>query len=95
MNFLILEGYKDAAISFSQEAGLPADLDWGLIDHRIVIRKLIVDGNIEEAINHINDYNPEVSFVSCFHALSRNSCTCFSCKAAIALTHNKLAITDT
>jgi hypothetical protein len=66
MNFLILEGYKDAAISFSQEAGLPADLDWGLIDHRIVIRKLIVDGNIEEAINHINDYNPEVSFVFMF-----------------------------
>lgn len=32
MNFLILEGFKDAAVSFSQEASLPAEIDWGLID---------------------------------------------------------------
>jgi len=50
MNFLILEGYKDAAIAFSQEASLPAEIDWGLIDQRIVVRKMIVDGQIEEAI---------------------------------------------
>jgi hypothetical protein len=50
MNFLILEGYKDAAIAFSQEASLPAEIDWGLIDQRIVVRKMIVDGHIEEAI---------------------------------------------
>ena len=32
MNFLILEGYKEAAICFSQEAGVSAEIDWDLID---------------------------------------------------------------
>ena len=32
MNFLILEGYKEAAICFSHEASLPAEIDWDLID---------------------------------------------------------------
>ena len=72
MNFLILEGYKEAAICFSQEANLPAEIDWVLIDQRIVIRKLILDGLIEEAIKQINELNPEI--------LDKNSSLLFELK---------------
>ena len=60
MNFLVLEGYKEGAIKFQQESGIKADIDHGQIDARIEIRKLITDGNIEEAIKEINELNPEV-----------------------------------
>jgi hypothetical protein len=36
-------------------------MDEELIDARIEIRKLIEKGSIEEAINKINNLNPEVS----------------------------------
>lgn len=59
MNFLIFEGYKDAAIKFIKEAGinieqiddLKIDLfDEELIDARLKIRKCILSGQIKEAI---------------------------------------------
>ena len=39
-----------------------AEIDEELIDSRTEIRKLIQSGHIEEAINKINNLNPEVIF---------------------------------
>ena len=50
MNFLVHEGYKEGALQFAKESGTLAQIDSESIDARILIRKLIVDGNIEEAI---------------------------------------------
>ena len=61
MNFLVHEGYKDGALSFAKESGAQAQIDVESIDSRILIRKHILDGHIEQAIRHINELNPEVS----------------------------------
>lgn len=62
MNFLVHEGYKEGALTFAQESGVKANsIDTETIDSRKKIRKLILEGNIEDAIYHINELNPEVS----------------------------------
>lgn len=61
MNFLVHEGYKEGALRFAEESGASAQIDSSSIDARILIRKLILEGNIEEAIRQINELNPEVS----------------------------------
>ena len=60
MNFLILEGYKEGALKFEKESGIKADIDHAQIDARIMIRKLILDGKIEEALREINELNSEI-----------------------------------
>ena len=50
MNFLVHEGYKEGATAFAQESGCDANIDTGPIDQRKAIRKLILEGNIEESI---------------------------------------------
>lgn len=49
MNFLVHEGYKDGAECFAKESGTTAHIDTQSIDSRILIRKLILEGEIEEA----------------------------------------------
>ena len=61
MNFLVHEGYKEGAMCFAKESGAEAQIDTESIDARILIRKLILEGLIEEAIRQINELNPEVS----------------------------------
>ena len=65
MNFLILEGYKEGALKFEKESGIKAEIDHAQIDARIMIRKLILDGKIEEALREINELNSEVSPETC------------------------------
>lgn len=60
MNYLIIEGYKDAAEKFSQESGAKPPVNLESIQDRMVIRTAIQRGNIEEAIHLVNDLNPEV-----------------------------------
>lgn len=60
MNFLILEGYKEGALKFEKESGIKAEIDHAQIDARIKIRKLILDGKIEEALREINELNSEI-----------------------------------
>lgn len=61
MNYLVIEGYKDAAEKFSNECGLEPNVDLESIQDRMNIRNAIQAGNIEEAIERVNDLNPEVS----------------------------------
>jgi hypothetical protein len=62
MNYLILEGHKEGALTFQRESGVQADeMDLDLIDARVMVKSLINQGEIESAIRAINDLNPEVS----------------------------------
>lgn len=60
MNYLVTEGFKDAAERFQEEAGIAAEVDLSLLDNRIKIRDYIQSGQIEEAINSINDLHPSL-----------------------------------
>ena len=70
LNFLIVEGYKEGANKFIKEAGINMDdpnnsdlkLDFNeeLMDQRMMVRKYILSGKIAQAINLINDINPEI-----------------------------------
>ncbi|CAG8454781.1 15198_t:CDS:2 [Funneliformis mosseae] len=60
MNYFVIEGYKDAAETFSQESGLSPSIDVDSIQDRMNIRNAIQNGNVEEAIERVNDLNPEI-----------------------------------
>ncbi|CAG8662065.1 10350_t:CDS:2 [Ambispora leptoticha] len=55
MNYLVIEGYKDAAEKFSQECGLQPNIDFESIQDRMNIRNAIQNGNIL-------DTNPKLYF---------------------------------
>ncbi|TPX41295.1 hypothetical protein SeMB42_g05317 [Synchytrium endobioticum] len=60
MNYLVIEGYKDAAEKFAAESGLPPSIDLAHIEERMNIRNAIQSGNIEEAIERVNDLDPDI-----------------------------------
>jgi hypothetical protein len=60
LNYLVLKCFKETAKTFAREAGLEFD-DYDM-DARQLINRDILSGNIEAAIEKINDLNPEVSF---------------------------------
>lgn len=60
MNYLVIEGYKDAAEKFSAESGLKPSVDLLYIEDRMNIRNAVQSGNIEEAIEKVNDLDPEI-----------------------------------
>ncbi|KAJ1900677.1 hypothetical protein LPJ66_001304 [Kickxella alabastrina] len=60
MNYLVIEGYKDAAEKFSEESGLHTQMDLGSMDERMQIRFAIQNGDIQGAIERINDLNPDL-----------------------------------
>lgn len=61
MDYLINEGYPEAAKRFSAEANIQrAPGDTENIQERVEIRNAILAGNIQTAIENINDLTPEV-----------------------------------
>ena len=62
MNYLVIEGYKDAAEQFSLESGLEPTIDLESIQERMEIRHAIQSGDVDTAIELVNDVNPEVSY---------------------------------
>lgn len=75
MNYLIIEGYKSAAVNFAQEANMSHQVDLDSIQERVDIRHAIHHGDIQTAIERINELHPEVGgifplnfkfLVSCF-----------------------------
>ncbi|KND01575.1 uncharacterized protein SPPG_09111 [Spizellomyces punctatus DAOM BR117] len=60
MNYLVIEGYKDAAEKFSRESGLQPGIDLASIEDRMNIRNAIQSGDIEDAIERVNDLDPEI-----------------------------------
>lgn len=61
MDYLVIEGYKTAAEEFSKEADLATPVDLDSIESRMSIREAVQRGDVEEAIDKVNDLNPEVS----------------------------------
>jgi hypothetical protein len=62
MDYLISEGYPSAAEKFAKEANMQLPVDEESIQYRVEIRKAIHAGDIDTAVNKINDLNPQVSF---------------------------------
>ncbi|TGZ85448.1 hypothetical protein EX30DRAFT_314502 [Ascodesmis nigricans] len=60
MNYLINEGYQAAALNFSKEANISPQVSWSLMDERIQIRENIHKGNIQLAIERINELHPDI-----------------------------------
>eukprot|EP01137_Pigoraptor_chileana_P005688 Opistho-2@49086 len=60
MNYLVIEGYKDAAERFMHESGENPNIDLNSIEDRMRIRASVQKGNIEHAIELVNDLNPEI-----------------------------------
>ncbi|PIA14214.1 hypothetical protein COEREDRAFT_82890 [Coemansia reversa NRRL 1564] len=72
MNYLIIEGYKDAAQKFSEESGLTSNVDLESIEERMQIRFAVQRGDIQTAIERVNELNPDILDTNprlCFHLL--------------------------
>ncbi|KAF5943754.1 hypothetical protein HYC85_017831 [Camellia sinensis] len=50
MNFLVTEGYVDAAEKFRMESGTEPDIDLATITDRMAVKKAVQCGNVEDAI---------------------------------------------
>lgn len=57
MNYLVIEGYKDAAEKFASEAGMQPGIDLRSISERMATRVAIQRGDVEAAIERANDLN--------------------------------------
>ncbi|KAL1116666.1 hypothetical protein AAG570_005138 [Ranatra chinensis] len=60
MDYLVTEGFKDAAQKFQEESGLTPRIDLNEMDNRIKIRSAIQNGNIQEATLLVNQLHPEL-----------------------------------
>ncbi|KAL2817375.1 CTLH/CRA C-terminal to lish motif domain-containing protein [Aspergillus granulosus] len=59
MNYLVTNGYPDAAENFAREANIPT-VDTKAIQERVDIRTAIYSGDIQSAIEKINELNPQI-----------------------------------
>ncbi|KAL8832302.1 MAG: hypothetical protein Q9191_000356 [Dirinaria sp. TL-2023a] len=60
MDYLISEGYPDAAAKFAKEANVSSRVDVDTVHERVEIRNLIYREKIQEAIEKINEINPQL-----------------------------------
>ncbi|KAF8387001.1 tag-304 [Pristionchus pacificus] len=61
IEYLVIEGYPDAAKALAAEANVKLDeQDWESIEKRVAIKKDLVAGNIAEAIDKLNVLCPEM-----------------------------------
>ncbi|KAK9791866.1 hypothetical protein WJX73_010094 [Symbiochloris irregularis] len=60
MNYLVTEGFVEAAEVFMAESGTQPGVDLPAITDRMQIRKALQSGNVEDAIDRVNDLNPEI-----------------------------------
>ncbi len=60
MDYLINEGYPSAAKKFALEANIQPKADIDSIQERVEIRNAIHGGDIQSAIEKINELNPQV-----------------------------------
>ncbi|KEQ85449.1 hypothetical protein M438DRAFT_344771 [Aureobasidium pullulans EXF-150] len=60
MDYLINEGYPDAAKNFAKEASIVPSADGEAIQERVDIRNAIHNGDMQLAIERINELNPRI-----------------------------------
>ncbi|CAI7807849.1 unnamed protein product, partial [Closterium sp. NIES-54] len=59
MNYLVTEGYVDAARKFEIESGTDPGADLGAVAERMAVKQAVQRGDVEDAIDRVNDLNPE------------------------------------
>ncbi|WVQ96934.1 hypothetical protein IAU59_004043 [Kwoniella sp. CBS 9459] len=59
-DYLLIEGFSDAAVEFAKETGLPAEVDHDKVTERMEIRAAVEDGRVEEAVRRVNELDPEI-----------------------------------
>ena len=69
MDYLVREGFKEAALSFQKETGIQSGLDDSLMESQIQIRSAIETGEVQKAVETLNDLdlvildtNPDLFF---------------------------------
>lgn len=55
-----MQGYYDAASAFQTESGTAPGMSLETCTERMHIRNAVEAGNIEDAVERVNDLNPEV-----------------------------------
>ncbi|KAL5274828.1 GID8 family protein [Megaselia abdita] len=60
MNYLITEGFKEAAEKFQVEASLDLSVDLSSLDERMLIRDAVQSGRVQEATHLVNEIHPEL-----------------------------------
>lgn len=60
MEFFVKEGFKDAAVEFQRETGIDPGLDENVMDQQIRIRKAVEAGDIQMAVEAVNQLDPEI-----------------------------------
>jgi len=60
MNYLVTEGFKEAAEKFQMESGIKPSVDLDTLDERIKIRDAIQNGRIRDAVAMVNKLHPEL-----------------------------------
>lgn len=60
-DYLVVEGFSDAAVEFARETGISSTIDQDMIQERMEIRQAVEDGRVEEAVRRVNELDPEVS----------------------------------
>jgi hypothetical protein len=60
MDYLITEGYPATARKFAIEANIQPNTDFESINERVEIRDSIHKGDLQTAIEKINELNPQV-----------------------------------
>ncbi|XP_051128724.1 protein GID8 homolog [Andrographis paniculata] len=60
MNFLVTEGYLDAAEKFQLESSTEPGVDLATGIDRMAVKKALQGGYVEDAIGKVNDLNPEI-----------------------------------
>ena len=61
MDYLVTHGYPSAAQKFAVEANIPPKADVESIQERVEIRDAIHSGDIQSAIEKVNELNPQVN----------------------------------
>lgn len=59
-SLVLVQGYIDAARAFQQEARIDAGPSDETADVRMFVRSAVEEGKVDEAIERVNDLNPEV-----------------------------------
>ena len=60
MDYLITEGYPVAAQKFAVEANIQPECDLDTVQERVEIKHAIHKGDLQTAIEKINELNPQV-----------------------------------
>ncbi|KAI9179976.1 hypothetical protein H9P43_005308 [Blastocladiella emersonii ATCC 22665] len=60
LNYLVIEGYKDAAEVFCEETHLAPSVNLASIQDRMMIRTAIQDGRVDDAVDRVNDLDPDI-----------------------------------